>query len=149
MPRRRGAATLEFAFVAPLLFLFFYAVCITGLVVSRYQQVAALARDCARWASVHGATWANKNNGGTLMTQQDVFSNVLPNRAFLLNVATLEATSTVTWDDSAQKPTTSSGAVNRVHVTINYSVSSETMPLVGTIFGNTTLQSTSERAVNY
>lgn len=146
---RHGGVSVEFAVVAPIMFLLLYCIMITGLEVSRYQQVAALARDCARWASVHGATWANKSNGGTLTTQQDVFTHVLEQRAFFFNTATLESNSTVTWDDNGQKPTTSSGNTNRVHVTITWPVRAETLPLVGTIFGNITLQSTCERPMTY
>ena len=107
-----------------------------------------LARDCARWASVHGGQWAADKNSGTLTTQSDVFTNVFTNRAMLVNVTTLKSNSTVTWDSSSQMPTVS-GTTNRVHVTLNYPLNHGSFPLVGTFFNGITLQATCEKPISY
>jgi Flp pilus assembly protein TadG len=142
---RRAATAVEFAMVAPVLFMLLYGLMVGGLEVFRYQQMASLARDCARWASVHGSRWANSSNNGTLTTQQDVFTNVVEKRSFFVSNATLEANSTVTWDDALQTPTTSSSKTNRVHVTLKYPLGADYLPFVGAIFQNVTVQSTCER----
>jgi Flp pilus assembly protein TadG len=145
---RSGVAALEFAVVAPILIMLLFGIFVGGLVISRYQQVAMLSRDCARYAQVHGGTWAQANNNGVLTTQEDVFTNVVKGRAFFFDLTTLQSTSSVTWDDDAQMPTTSSGMTNRVHVTIKYSLGSDSIPFVGSIFQGVTLQSTCERIIS-
>ncbi len=52
--RRRGAAALEVAFVAPLAFLFTLGTIVAGFGTFRHQQVTYLAREGSRWASVRG-----------------------------------------------------------------------------------------------
>jgi Flp pilus assembly protein TadG len=145
--RRRGTSAVEFALVAPILFMLLVGLMIGGLEVFRYQQVATLTRDCARYASVHGAKWAQANNNGTLTTADDIFTNVVGARGFVLDLPTVKANSTVTWDDTTQMPTTTSGQTNRVHVTIKFPLGADTIPFVGSLFQNTTLQSSCERAV--
>jgi hypothetical protein len=55
--RRRGAAALEFAVVAPLALFLVFAQIVGSLGVSRYQEVAHLAREGARYASTHGGMY--------------------------------------------------------------------------------------------
>lgn len=55
--RRRGATVVEFAVVAPAVLMLIFGQIIGGLGVFRYQEVAHLARDCARYASTHGGTY--------------------------------------------------------------------------------------------
>ena len=59
--RRRGTTTVEFAITCPIVFFLVFATIIGGLGVFRYQQVAAAAREGARWASVHGTDWNRSN----------------------------------------------------------------------------------------
>ena len=42
--RRRGTTTVEAAIVLPTVFLFVIGMCVIGLGIYRYQQVASLAR---------------------------------------------------------------------------------------------------------
>jgi Flp pilus assembly protein TadG len=147
--QRRGVATLEFAFIAPVLFLLLYGLLAGSLAVFRYQQISSLARDCARWASTHGASWAQANNGGKLTTQSDVFTKVLEQRAFVFDTAKLKSSSTVTWDDGSQAPITSTSMRNRVHVTLKYSLGAENFPLVGALLSGITLTSTAERDLSF
>jgi hypothetical protein len=59
--QRRGAALVEFALVAPLVFLLLLGLIVGSFGVYRYLQVAALAREASRWAAVHGADYAREN----------------------------------------------------------------------------------------
>lgn len=51
----RGTNAVEAAIALPVAFLLILGTCVIGLGVFRYQQVASLAREGARYASVHGA----------------------------------------------------------------------------------------------
>ena len=76
-PRRRpGSTIIESAFVYPVLFML-----IVGLLVGaggsfRYSQLASLAREGARYASVHGTQYAQEMNV-TAPTPDQIFNNVI------------------------------------------------------------------------
>jgi Flp pilus assembly protein TadG len=55
--RRRGTTSIEFVMSCPVVFFLIFATIVGGMGVFRYQQVAALAREGARWASVHGSPY--------------------------------------------------------------------------------------------
>lgn len=55
--RRRGAAVVEFAIVGPVALLLLIGFAVLAMGVFRYQQVAYLAREGARYASTHGAQY--------------------------------------------------------------------------------------------
>jgi hypothetical protein len=55
--RRPAAVTVEFALVSGLAFFVILAMMIGGLGVFRYQEVAHLAREGARFASTHGGRY--------------------------------------------------------------------------------------------
>ncbi len=59
---RRGTTALECALVSPLVILLLMGMLLMGLGVFRYQQLQSLARDGARYASVHGPQYASENN---------------------------------------------------------------------------------------
>jgi Flp pilus assembly protein TadG len=58
----RGTTALECALVSPLVILLLIGMLILGLGVFRYQQLQSLAREGARYASVHGPQYASENN---------------------------------------------------------------------------------------
>ena len=65
-PPRRGATAVEAAFVLPVAFTFILGTVVMGLLIYYYFQVASLAREAARYASVHGGQyyadgWPNKS----------------------------------------------------------------------------------------
>jgi len=107
---------------------------IVGLGVFRYQQVAALEREGARYAAVHGGQWATDNHSGTLTTPTDICNNAIFPHASGLSTGTDPSTSqlatsdvTVTWADSGQMPSytvtvsgTTTTYTNIVTVTVNY-----------------------------
>lgn len=55
--RRRGATMVEVAFVLPVVIFFVLMQVVGAMGVFRYQEVAHLAREGARYASTHGATY--------------------------------------------------------------------------------------------
>ena len=119
--RRRGATTVEFAVACPIAFFLIFATIIGGLAVYRYQQVAALAREGARYASVHGGQY-EQETGNPAARPQDVYDQAIDPLAVGLDRDRL--TYTVTWDkdnlpfsvdENYEDPTG-----NTVTVTVNY-----------------------------
>jgi Flp pilus assembly protein TadG len=119
--RRGGTTTVEFAIICPIVFFLIFTIVIGGLGVFRYQQTAALAREGARWASVHGGQYAEET-GQPAATPSDVYTRVIAPGAIGLDPAQL--TYVVTWnrnnmplrvDDDPQHP-----VGNTVTVTVSY-----------------------------
>lgn len=94
---RRGTTTVEFAVTLPLAFFLLLATIIGGIGVFRYQQMASLAREGARWASVHGGQYA-KETGQPAATPKDIFDNAIAPLAAGLDVNQLNYE--VTWKKS-------------------------------------------------
>lgn len=57
---RRGATLVESALVYPVVFLVMLGIILLGTAVFRYQQVAHIAREASRWASVHGGKYSKE-----------------------------------------------------------------------------------------
>jgi Flp pilus assembly protein TadG len=117
---------------------------IFGLGVFRFQQVASLARDAARYASVRGGLY-QKETGQTAATPQTVYNNVIAAEAVL---DTSKLTYSVTWDDPSKRPvyfdfTNQVWKGNTVTVTVTYQWVPEAF------FGGITLSSTSVMPVTY
>ncbi len=68
--RRRGATVVEAAIVLPLTFFLILGLIIGGMGIYRYQQVASLARQGARYLSTHGAQY-RKDAGQPVGTPAD------------------------------------------------------------------------------
>lgn len=83
--QRWGAVTVEMAIVLQLLILLVIGLCVGELGAFRYHQVAALAHEGARWASVHGKEYAKQNNKA-IATKEDIFENVIRPRAVGLDL---------------------------------------------------------------
>jgi len=145
--RRCGVTMVEAALAYSVLLSLTIGVLVIGLGVSRYQQVAALAREGARYASVHGGQWAADLNGGTLTTTNNIYNNAIMPRAAALNTNTLPVSNvTVTYADNGQMPTyTVAGktTTNIVTVTVNY----HWVPAL--YLGSMTLSSTSKMPISY
>jgi len=94
---RSGAAMVEFAVIAPATFLLLFGLFIGGLGIFRYQQVARLSRDAARWASVHGTQYATDTQNPAA-TAQDVYNQAIAPNATGLDLSRL--TYSVTWNTS-------------------------------------------------
>ena len=74
--RRRGAAIVETALVLPAAIVFILMILIGGLGVFRYNELALLAREGARYASVHGKQY-EKETGNSAATAQDIYDNAI------------------------------------------------------------------------
>jgi Flp pilus assembly protein TadG len=70
---RRGAGLAEFAIVAPVLFMLLMGTVIGSMGIFQSQQVARMAREGSRWASVHGAGYA-AYTGNALPTEANVYT---------------------------------------------------------------------------
>jgi len=145
--RRRGATLVEAALVLPLVLMFTLGLVVFGLGSYRYQQVAALAREGARYASVHGGQWAADVNNNTLTTPTDIYNHAIKPNAAGLDLSHLSNPPSVTYANSGQMPTyTANGntRTNIVTVTVTYTWTPEAY-LGGTI----TLTSTSSMPISY
>jgi Flp pilus assembly protein TadG len=74
--QRWGTAVVEGAFVWPVLFLLILGMVIGAGGMFRYSMLASLAREGARYASVHGAQYAKEMNV-TAPTPDQLFNNVI------------------------------------------------------------------------
>jgi Flp pilus assembly protein TadG len=144
--RRRAATMVEFAVVCSLTLLILLGLLIGGLGIFRYQQVARLARDASRWASLHGTQYA-QDTKNPAATAQDVYNQVISPKATALNLSHL--TYSVTWNtsNSPYHMATVNGQqikmANTVTVTINYQWIPEAF------LGGKTLSSTSVSVMSY
>jgi Flp pilus assembly protein TadG len=153
---RRGALAAEAAIVYPVMIFLLLLLIVGGMGVFRYQQVACLAREAARWASVRGADY-QKDTGKAAPTQDQIRQQAaLPLAAGMdpqqltvqvqwVNGVTGQA---VDWDASSKAPTTqaSDGSLvsNTVRVTVNYQWSATLAPV-----GPLNLRSVSEMPISY
>lgn len=143
--RRRGVAATEGVLVLPILVFLLIATVVGGYGIFRYQQIAMLAREGARYASVHGGQY-QQETGNAAATQQDVYNNAIVPLATCLDLSQLSCT--VSWNANNmpysmstdyEKPTN-----NTVTVTVNYNWFPEAY-LIGPIV----LSSTSTMPMSY
>lgn len=141
--RRRAATTVEFAAVVPVLLLLLFGLVVGGLGIFRYHQVAHLAREAARYASVRGLDYS-RETGNPPATQESIYHHVV-----LANAAGLDPTCLtceVTWDTSnAPKRVNADMSVttNVVEVTVSYKWFPEAY------FGGVTLKSKSRMPMSF
>jgi len=143
--RRRGTTAVEFAIACPIVFFLIFATIVGGMGVFRYQQVAAVSREGARWASVHGGQYEDET-GKPAATATDVYQTAILPAAIGLDAAQLSYT--VTWNinnqplyvvNDVEKP-----VGNTVTVTVTYNWIPELYPI-----GPFTLTSTSTAQMIY
>jgi Flp pilus assembly protein TadG len=154
--RRRGVLAVEGSIVYSVLFLLLLGLIVGGIGVFRYQQTACLAREGARWASLHGGDWQTENNQQTTTQEQILQKGVLPFAAGMdpasvsiqVDYVNRAASQVSEWDQVSHPPTGRDVAnnlvTNRVRVTVTY----QWMPgalLVGPLY----LTSTSEVTMWY
>jgi Flp pilus assembly protein TadG len=131
--RRTGTTVVECAIIYPVFFLVVIGLIVGALGVFRYQQVASLAREAARYASVRGYKYSQVT-GKPAATPQDVYDNVIKPKANTLDLSAL--TYEVTWNpDNVQE--------SKVSVTVNYRWVPEAF------FGGIDMSSTSTTIVAY
>ena len=81
--RRRGVVMVESALVFSVTLTLILGTMVMGLGIFRYQQVASLAREASRWASVRGSTYQDEQSAG-VPSDQDVKTEMLK-RAVILD----------------------------------------------------------------
>jgi Flp pilus assembly protein TadG len=130
--QRRGALAVEGAIVYSVLLVLLLALIVGGIGVFRYQQVACMAREGARWASLHGADWQWDGNYKPSTQDQVLQQAVLPfavgmdPSAVSIQVQFLDrASGSASGWDSVGHPINSRDDVNnrvtnRVRVTVTY-----------------------------
>jgi Flp pilus assembly protein TadG len=113
-PRRRGVHALECVLVFSLLTLLVVGLVVLSMGVFRYQEVAYLAREAARYAAVHGGRYQQENataiNNGTLPNVNDSYltNNIVKAKAVALDTSQLTvginfnmSSGSYDWDDTA------------------------------------------------
>ena len=75
-PPRRGVQAVEAAIVLPVVMMLTLGTCSTAMGVYYYQLVATLAREGARYASVHGTQYA-ADTGNPPATAADIYNNAI------------------------------------------------------------------------
>ena len=73
---RSGTTLVESAVVYPFVILMLFGLIIGGLGIFRYQEMSALARRAARYASVRGQQWAT-DTGHTAVSSTDIYNNAI------------------------------------------------------------------------
>jgi Flp pilus assembly protein TadG len=105
---RRGVSLVEAAVVYPVTMLILVGMLVLGIGVFRYEQLQFLAREGARYASVHGPTYVSENSTATppatLASSTAIQSNVLAPMGVGMNGITC----TVTWNPNPPTTTTPS-----------------------------------------
>lgn len=143
-PRRWGATALECAFVLPVIFFVFIGLVIGATGVFRFQEVATLAREGARYASTHGYQF-RKDSGLPMGSSTDWYNDIYDNaiKPKILSLDTSKVTVTINWPDvinQAGKPDNWPGS--KVDVTVSYQWLPELY-----LIGPYTLQSTSSMPI--
>src|SRR5262245_62780974 len=97
--RRSGATTVECAIVFPVTFLLLLGLMIGAAGMFRYQAMSHLARQAARYASVHGTQFQKDTAPNQpAPTSQDIYDNVIGPNAYGLDKTRLSYE--VTYDRS-------------------------------------------------
>ena len=130
--KRTGALAVEAAIVYSVLFILILGLIVGGIGVFRYQQVACMAREGARWASVHGGDWQTDTTQPAAAQDDILQQAVLPfgvgmdPTAVSIQVQLVDraAPKVSEWDKVGHPPTardsSSNLVTNRVRVTVTY-----------------------------
>ncbi len=145
--KRDGTTMVECAVVYPAVFLLILGLMIGGLGIFRYQEVASLAREGARYASVHGTHFA-QDAGVPSPTPSDIYHNAIVNRAVALDLSRLSYSITYNVSNEPFHTTIDSKSniipiQNIVTVTLTYKWVPEAF------LGGITLSSTSVMPMSY
>jgi hypothetical protein len=119
---RRAATVLECAVVLPVAFFLFIGLVVGTSGVFRYQEMATLAREGARYASTHGYQYrkdAGLSMGTAEIWRQDIYDNAVKPK--IVGLDTSKLTVTASWPDvinQSGKPDNWPGS--KVDVTVSY-----------------------------
>jgi len=118
---RRAASTVEFAVIGPVVMLVLLGMVVGGMGIFRYQQLAHLAREASRWASVRGADYA-KATGNPAATAADVYNTVIQPNAGAMNLSRLSYSVAWNTDNRPYRTTIANNKVVRVNNTVTVSI---------------------------
>ncbi len=147
---RRGATMVESTIVLSVMSMLIIGLIVMGLGTARYQQVAGLAREAARYGSVRGASY-HTNTGDAMATPVSIYTNSILPMATTLDSTLLSYS--VVWDNPNQgpvylsDPATNKYAVNYITVTVSYQWQSQSFP--GFSSTTRTVTSTSRIPMSY
>jgi len=159
---RRAASVVEAAIVLPIVFVLILGLIIGAFGIYRYQEVAHLAREGARYASTHGGLYTREgtatSSGVSAISANSDIQTYLSSKAIILDSNNLSMS--VTWTGAgtvtpsnvpsyvdtsgSQNPPAQVVIRNKVIVTVTYQWFPE-LYLVGPI----NLTSTSEMPMSY
>lgn len=143
---RRAATTVECAVVYPITFLFVVGLLVGSMGMFRYQQIASLAREASRYASVHGTQYA-KDANVPAPTPADIYNAAVAAKAVGLDLSKMTYSITYNTSNAPSHINVVNGNVtpygNTVTVTLTYSWVPEAY------LGGITLKSTSQATMSY
>jgi Flp pilus assembly protein TadG len=145
--RRSGATSVECAVVYPVVFLVVLGLLVGAAGIFRYSQLASLAREAARYASVHGGQYAQEMKV-TAPTPADIYNDVVLPRAAGFDTSQLNYSITYNTNNMPYHTTldTNNNVIpiqNMVTVTLTYQWLPEAF------LGGVTLSSTSVMPMSY
>ena len=145
--RRSGATSVECAVVYPVVFLVVLGLLVGAAGMFRYSQLASLTREAARYASVHGAQYAQEMQV-TAPTPDDIYNNVVLPMAAGIDTSQLKYS--ITYDTSNSPFHTTLDANNNVipiQNTVTVTLTYQWIPEA--LLGGVTLSSTSVMPMSY
>lgn len=154
---RTGAVLVESAIIYTTTFLLICAIMVGAVGMARYQEVSQLARDGARYASVHGGQYSldgmpSSTGVAAVASNSDMQSYVNP-RMILLNSNSVSTSiswtapgnsNMPTYADTTGTPPSENSITNYVTVTVSYTWMPEAY-----LIGPFTLKSTATVAMSY
>jgi len=143
-PQRRGTTSVEAALVYPVVIVTVLGLLVGGMGIFRYQEVANLAREGARYAATHAGQYQQENaaaiTAGTLPNVNDdyITKNIIKPRAYYMDTSKLQVSITINtpngsfdWDSTSKNgarwpssqetiSNTNYNVTNTVSVTVTY-----------------------------
>ena len=142
---RRATTMVEFAVILPVTLLVLIGPVVGGIGIFRYCELADLAREASRWASVHGSQY-EKETGNTAATPLDVYNNVIKAKAVSLDLTKLSYNVTWNTDNGPYHTTIVNGQVVPVINTVKVTLTYQWIPEL--YFATVNLTSTSESVMS-
>ena len=119
---RRATTVVECAFILPVTLFLLLALIVGSMGIFRYQEVATLAREGARYASTHGYQYrqdAGLSQGTSTDWSQDVYTNAIQPRIVALDESRLSYS--CSWPDVINQPgKPDNWPGSKVDVTVSY-----------------------------
>ena len=143
----RPAATLvECALVYPLTFLLALGLIVGGVGIFRYQEMSSLSREAARYASVHGTSYA-KDARATAPAPADIYNAAVVPKTVSLDLNQLSYEITYNTNNSPSHTVIVNNNVVLVGNTVKVKLTYQWIPEA--FLGGITLSSTSEMPMSY